>query len=335
MITVIGEALIGLVPVPDSTSLRVIPGRGPVNVAIGAVRLGHPTALMARLSSDWFGQFLRHHAACNGVDLDAAPEADEPATITIALPGPAPHGKKSFYFQGAADWQWSTAELARIPAATSVLHLGSLACCMAPGAARILKAASRKRSSGALVCVDPDVCPEIMGTPARGRLLIEQSVRAADVVKASIEDIGWLYPGRSLEDVAGRWLTLGPDLVVITCGGDGAMAIRATRTVLHRRARRVRVADTTGAGDAFTSALLGWLHELGRAGGSLRALSGTDLTQMLDACILAAGVSCERMGADPPTTADLKNAVLQHPIAPAAVSSALQPVQVSCTGGQS
>jgi len=135
--------------------------------------------------------------------------------------------------------------------------------------------------------------------------------------------------------VAGRWLTLGPDLVVITCGGDGAMAIRATRTVLHRRAHRVRVADTTGAGDAFTSALLGWLHELSGADGRLRVLSGTDLTQMLDACILAAGVSCERMGADPPTTADLRNAVLQHPIAPAAVSLALQPVQVSCTGGQS
>jgi fructokinase len=335
MITVIGEAIIGLVPAPDSALLRVIPGLGPVSVAVGAARLGHPTALMARLSSDWFGQFLRHHATCNGVDLDEAPEADEPATITIALPGPAPHGKKSFHFQGAADWQWGTAELARIPAATSVLHLGSLACCMAPGAPRILKAASRKRSSGALVCVDPDVCPEIMGTPARGRLLIEQAVRAADVVKASIEDIGWLYPGSSLEDAAGRWLTLGPDLVVITCGGDGAMAIRATRTVLYRRAHRVRVADTTGAGDAFSSALLGWLHELGRADGSLRALSGTDLTQMLDACILAAGVSCERMGADPPTAAELKNAVPQRPIADTATSFALQPVQVSCINGLS
>jgi CTP:molybdopterin cytidylyltransferase MocA len=67
----------------------------------------------------------------------------------------------------------------------------------------------------------------------------------------------------------------------------------------------------------------------------LRALSGTDLTQMLDACILAAGVSCERMGADPPTAAELKNAVPQRPIADTATSFALQSVQVSCADGLS
>ncbi|MDX6389533.1 MAG: fructokinase [Streptosporangiaceae bacterium] len=316
MITVIGEALIDLVPTPDSTTLRAVPGGTALNVAVGAARLGHPTALMARLSSDYFGQILRRHAARNGVDLGAAAEADEPTTLAAATPaatpGAASRTRARLYLQGTADWQWSAAELARIPVATTILHLGSLACCVAPGAARILKAAAIQRRNGALVCLDPDVCPDVLGTPARGRLLVERMVMSADVVKASTEDIAWLYPGRALEDAAAHWLRLGPELVVITCGGDGAMALRGTRTVLHRPAYPARVVDTSGAGDAFTAALLGGLGQLSQASAGLRALSGQDLARLLDICAVAAGLTCERTGTDLPTRTELRHALRSH-----------------------
>ena len=157
MITVMGEALADLVAVPDSATLRVLPGGSPVHVAVGVARLGHPAALMARLSSDYFGQLLRRHLTRNGVDLGAAADAEEPTTL--AVPGSRTGG--GLYLQGTADWQWSTAELARIPAATTILHLGSLVSCVAPGAARILHAAARQRRRGALVCFDPNVCPDV------------------------------------------------------------------------------------------------------------------------------------------------------------------------------
>jgi len=312
MITVIGEALIDLVPTSDGTRLRALPGGSPLNVAVGVARLGHPAALMARLSSDYFGQLLRRHVTRNGVDLRPAAEAEEPTTLAVATPGAGARTRGRLYLQGTADWQWSAAELARIPTATTILHLGSLACCIAPGAARILKAAARQRRHGALVCLDPDVCPEVMGTPARGRLLVERMVMSADVVKASTEDIAWLYPGRALEDVAVHWLRLSPELVVITCGSDGAMALRGTRTVLHRPAYPARVVDTSGAGDAFTAALLGGLGQLSQAGASLSALSSEDLARLLDTCAAAAGLTCERAGADLPTKTELRYALQSH-----------------------
>jgi fructokinase len=225
--------------------------------------------------------------------------------------------------QGTADWQWSVAELRRIPAATTLLHLGSLACCVAPGAGHILKAAARLRSGGVLVCIDQDVHPEVAGTPARGRLLAERTVRTADVVKVSAGDLGWLYPGRALEDVAAQWLSFGPELIVISCGGDGAMGFRATRTVLHRPAYPARVVDTTGAGDAFTAALVGGLYQLGQANASLQALSGEDLAELIDTCVVAAGLVSGRAGADLPTAAELARAQnlrfgarLERPFAP-------------------
>jgi fructokinase len=313
MITVIGAAPIDLVPASDGATMRAIPGAGPLSVAIGAARLGHPTALMARLSGDRFGQILRRHAARNGVDLGAAADADEPATLAVTEPGAEAGSRRSWYFQGTADWQWTSAELALVPAATTIVHLGSLACCVAPGAARILRAAARQRRRGALVCLDPDVCPEVMGTPARGRLLVERMVMSADVVKASTTDLAWLYPGRALEDVAGHWLSLGPQLAVITCGADGAMALRGTRTVLRRPARRVRVVDTAGAADAFTAALLGGLYQLSQAHASLRALSSEDLARLLDCCTAAAGLTCQRAGADLPTRAELRHALQDRP----------------------
>jgi sugar/nucleoside kinase (ribokinase family) len=105
-------------------------------------------------------------------------------------------------------WGATGRSLTGSPAATTVLHLGSLACCVAPGAARILRTAGRQRSRGALVCLDPNVCPAVMGTPARGRLLVERAVTSADIIKASTDDISRQAPTTSRGCIrAERWKT--------------------------------------------------------------------------------------------------------------------------------
>ncbi|HEU5419340.1 MAG TPA: PfkB family carbohydrate kinase, partial [Streptosporangiaceae bacterium] len=234
MITVIGEAFIDLFPTADEAMVRALPGGRALRIAVGAARLGHPVALMARLSRDRFGQVLRRHAAKNGVDLSAAPEADEPATIAAA--GPVRGPGRRLYYAGTADWQWSSAELAALPPASSVLYLSTLACSVPPAAARILRRVARQRSRGALSVLDVRAHPEVMETPGRGRVLLESPVRAADVVRASARDLGWLYPGRAAEDVARQWLRLGPRLVIISRGAAGALAVRGAGSVLHRPA---------------------------------------------------------------------------------------------------
>jgi fructokinase len=83
------------------------------------------------------------------------------------------------------------------------------------------------------------------------------------VVRASIDGIGWLHPGRSPEAVACQWLDLGPKLAVITCGADGVMAVHSTGAVVHRPAHPARALNPVGADDAFTASLLGGLHERG------------------------------------------------------------------------
>src|SRR6516225_3686991 len=68
-VTVIGEALIDLVPGTDERTFVAAPGGSPYNVAIGLARLGVATSLMARLADNAFGRILRERAAAEGVNL--------------------------------------------------------------------------------------------------------------------------------------------------------------------------------------------------------------------------------------------------------------------------
>jgi fructokinase len=228
------------------------------------------------------GQFLRMHAASNGLDVSASPEADEPTMIAVVGADTGADCTDSLYFRDTASWQWSAAELGWMPADTTVLHLDLLACCVLPGSTWILRAAARQRSRGATVCLNVTVQPAVMGSPTRGRLLLDRPMKAADLVTTSMEDISWLYPGRGAEAVARLWLADGPELVVITCGADGLVAVRKSGTVLYR-ATGPQSASVPEFDAAFTGALLGGLHQLSEAGVGVEALSASELASVLDA----------------------------------------------------
>ena len=284
MITVIGEALINLVLGSGGNTLRALPAGSALLTAVRAARLGYPTVLMARLSADDFGQILRSYAVRNGVDVSLAPEADEATMIAVSSRRDgrdqgADDG--NLYFHGTGIWQWSAEELRLVPAATTVLYLGSLAGCLPPNATRMLRAVARQRSRGGAVCVNLSTRPEIVGSPGRGRILLDRLIRSADVVRARLDDLAWLHPGRAPDAVAQQWLELGPKLAVITCAADGVMAVHRSGAVIHRPVHEAP------AGDAFTAGLLGGLHQLAEFGQDLDTISATEIATLIEGAIKA------------------------------------------------
>jgi fructokinase len=304
VITVIGEAIIDLVHT-GGKSFEAHPGGSPLNVAVGLARLDRPTAMMARLSGDAFGRILRNHAESNRVDLSSAVDAPETATLAVVTLDEAGRATYDFYWDGTADWQWTDAELAALPADTGILHTGSLAAWTQPGADRIAALVEKIRGS-VLISYDPNMRPKLLGTPEKVRSLAERSVAAAHVVKASDEDVQWLYPDESIEDVVRRWLTAGPDVVVITRGADGASAFTKTGLAISRPGIAIQMVDTVGAGDAFTAGMLDAVaaRGLGRPA-AITGITERQLIEILDHAILAAAITCERAGADPPTRSAL------------------------------
>jgi fructokinase len=306
-VTVIGEALIDFVPGDQPRSFVALPGGSPFNVGVTLARLGLRTALMARLADNPFGRILRERAMAEGLDLSAAPAAREPTTLAVVSLDEQARASYDFYLQGTADWQWTADETARLPADTQVLHFGSLAAWTPPGDEPVLSLASRLRRRGeALVSYDPNVRPALLDGRDQGRRRVERGVALAHLAKASAEDIDWMYPGMPGAEVARRWLGLGVTTVIITDGADGATAFTAGAPPVHRPGRPVTVADTVGAGDAFTGGLIAALaerdlHRPARLAGCPAATLGA----VLDDAISVAAITCERPGADPPRRAEL------------------------------
>jgi fructokinase len=301
-LTVAGEALVDLIPDGNSGGYRATPGGSPFNVAIGLARLGHRTTLMARLADNAFGRLLRAHAEAEHLDLSYAPAATQPTTLAVVSLDRNAQASYDFYLQGTADWQWTDAELARVPGDTAVFHFGSLASWTPPGAVRIHAAAARLRRHGeVVVSYDPNIRPALLGSTENARDLVERSVSVAHIVKASWEDAGWLYPRVSLTEVGARWRELGALVVVITDGPDGATVFLPGEAPARRPGRKVQVADTIGAGDAFTAGLIGGLARRGMTTPSrLRGCPPAVAAEAVDEAILISALTCERSGADPP-----------------------------------
>jgi fructokinase len=304
---VIGEALVDLVPDPAVGGYREAPGGSPFNVAIGLARLGNRTSLMARFSDDRFGRLLRHTAAAEGLDLQAAPHATERSTVAAASVGDGGEVTYEFDMDGTADWQWTAAELRELDSGTEVLHFGSIAAWTPPGAERIADLVSDLRVRGrVLISYDPNVRPTVIGGRERGVELVERGVRRAHVVKASREDLEWLYPELGVDEVAGRWSELGARVVVVTGGVDGATAYRRTGEPIRRPGHHVTVVDTIGAGDAFTAGLLtGLVRRRLHRNGRLAEIAEGALADIVDEAVLVSAITCERQGADPPRLDEL------------------------------
>jgi len=95
--------------------------------------------------------------------------------------------------------------------------------------------------------------------------------------------------------------------VLITCGARGAVAVTPDNPPLRVPGFEVTVADTVGAGDTFTGALL---HDLAARGalpeGPVASLPAADLEAALRFAAAAAAITCTREGAVPPTIAEVE-----------------------------
>ncbi len=90
-----------------------------------------------------------------------------------------------------------------------VLHTGSIATFLAPGATTVRSLLEQSHDS-CLVTYDPNIRPALLGSHSEAKQIFEDLIPPlTDVVKLSDEDAHWLYPSSSLDEVASRVLKLG------------------------------------------------------------------------------------------------------------------------------
>ena len=308
MILVSGEALIDLIPDPvKESAYDVRLGGSPYNVAIGLARLGAQPAFVSRISADGNGDALAAALTGNGVDLSFVARDVRPTTLAFVMRGTAKTGSRySFYLDATAfdgPWPFPT----EWPKGARHLHVGSVAA-VDPRHGPSVVAALMAARSHATVSFDPNIRPLV--TPDRDNVtrLVEREASLAHVVKASEEDLEWLYPDRAIEDSLAAWANSGPRYCVATLGERGAIAMLGKERIAIP-APRVEVVDTVGAGDSFMSALLSAMDRDRALGVEAPAPSRNKLERWLSFAAAASAITCTRKGADPPTRKEVEAAL--------------------------
>lgn len=306
MLTVIGEALVDVVQRSSGVDAHV--GGSPLNVAVGLARLDHAVQFIGRFGKDAYGDSIAAHLRSSSVMVPLPPD-ENPTSVATALIDD--DGAASYAFDLAWELPGFAARLAFMLQGTSLLHTGSIATMLEPGAAEVLAAVEHAHPN-ATISFDPNCRPSIITDRDYARAQVERFVALSDVVKASDEDLEWLYPGVDVLESARRWLRLGgsagPAVVVVTRGSDGPWGVTASGEA-QVDAPKVDVADTVGAGDSFMAALLSGIVDHGLAGAQnrdeLHAMPAEVLEGILNHAARAAAITVSRPGANPPTRAEL------------------------------
>ena len=295
---VCGEVVIDLIP--DGTERRAVVGGGPANTAKALSKLGIATQFIDGISTDKYGQMALKELHKDGVLLDFVKFSDKPTCLAIVSLDSSGSATYEFVIEETATFDFTPTWLPDpVSNKPSLLHIGTLVTAIEPSASILHKWASDLTKVAPIV-FDPNIRPAVMGNRGEYVKQVERWIDIATAVKVSDDDINWLYPDKSIDDVANAWLAKGAKLVVVTFGDKGLTAV-SEQEKISVPAQKVIVADTVGAGDTVGAILVEAIIESG-----LEKLHGEVLRKMLDRAAKAAAITVSRTGAVPPTRDEIK-----------------------------
>ncbi|HET8522502.1 MAG TPA: carbohydrate kinase [Thermomicrobiales bacterium] len=259
----IGEALVDLIVSDGSTTLEnasafvARAGGAPANVAVGLARLGVSSAFCGVVGADPFGNRLRDTLQAAQVEHSRL-RATNAADTTIAFAWKDVRGDGHFRLLRMADRLLSPDDIenARI-AETEAIVVGSVALAANPSRAAIIRAGEIAVERSVPICFDGNLRPTMWSGPGAARTACGSILAGATLLKFSLDDARFLFgdaddPDRALDHM----VAFGASFTVLTDGARGAWFVSKSAERVHVPAFPVDAIEPTGAGDAFTAALV-------------------------------------------------------------------------------
>lgn len=283
----LGEALVDFLPnrrgqrVREVTNWTPCLGGAPANVAVGLSRLGAKSGLVGVTGDDEFGHFLKHGLSREGVDVRHLRQTNEGKT-GLGFVSLTKSGERSFTFYRTRAAEtfldhrdtWGAQKLL---GKTRVLHVGTNSLIHAPARAAVSEAVKRAYEAGQITSTDPNLRLHLWKDPDVLRALLGGLFKRCAVVKLSEEEIEFVTGTTDVERALGWLEKKGVVVAIVTRGPKGA-SLRFQGETRHVPARKVKVIDTTGAGDGFTA---GFLYGLTRLYGTRAELERADLDALV------------------------------------------------------
>jgi fructokinase len=283
-------------------------GGAPANFAVMAGRLGNHAAVLSRIGRDELGRKaveLLDPLPADTSFLEVDPE-HETGRVTVEFAGGQPH--YTIHEPAAWDFMELTDEWVQLAERADAICFGSLA----------QRANESRQTIQTLAAQTSAKCVRIFDVNLRAPFIsgeaIQESLELATVVKMNDGEVPQVLALLGLsaeEESSGEWLRRGAErlleefpginLVAVTRGDRGSVLVAREEWSEHP-GYPVKVADTIGAGDAFTAAIthyllrgasLATLNEAGnRWGGWVASQSGA-MPLLPDAVRLRIGAAIE------------------------------------------
>ncbi len=298
-VVALGELLIDFAPKGVNEAgypiLAANPGGAPGNFLAALNRYGCRTAMIGKVGSDMFGRLLTDTLNKAGIETKAV-ISDPGVFTTLAFVSLDESGNRDFSFarKPGADTCLRPDEIDEgLIADARVFHFGTLSLTGDPAAAATRRAIQTAKDHGVLISCDPNLRLPLWKTPQDARDAIDWSLRQADIVKISDEEIAFMW-GLDHEEGARKLLDeYGVSLVYATLGPRGCYAADRTASVTVDCPPGIRAVDTTGAGDIFGGSAMSRFLQLDKAPD---ALSEEDLTRIVRFACAAASLSTLKYG---------------------------------------
>ncbi|MBQ7564339.1 MAG: carbohydrate kinase [Lachnospiraceae bacterium] len=263
----IGEMVIDFLPGQEKGSYIRNAGGAPANVAIAAVRNGLKSGIYCKVGADDFGRFLLNTLKEEGVEA-LCPRMTDKAITTMAFVSLDENGERSFTFsrKPGADMMLESSEISRdLLLDTKLVHGGSFS--LSEGNAREATIYTLKTAHGLGKLVSFDInYRNVAWKDDRDRCAREVMgiLPYVDLLKVSDEEIDMIGGRTAIPQLMkDKQLTV----IVETLGADGAECFFNGGSIRHPGygVEKDKIADTTGAGDAFWGGFLSRLLILGAA----------------------------------------------------------------------
>lgn len=229
-------------------------GGSPTNVAVGAARLGLRAAVITKVGDDGFGSYVREALSGFGVDtrwVGTDPTLRTP--VVFAEVYPPDRFPILFYREPRApDMNLRAEELDRAELGRARL-VWTTGTGLADDPSRSATLTTLEAARGIRVH-DLDHRPALWRSDDEARRWAREASRRATVIVGNEDEVEMATATRDPDRAMELLLAMGPELVIVKRGGEGAVARRGSERV-EVPGVRVEVLCGLGAGDAFGGAL--------------------------------------------------------------------------------
>jgi 5-dehydro-2-deoxygluconokinase len=250
------------VPLKDVATFAKSLGGTATNVAVGAARLGHRTAVLTKVGPDGFGDYVREALAGFGVEASYVGTAEGLQTPVVFCELDPPEDPPLTFYRapiapdltiGADDVPWDL--VAEVP----VLWVTGTGVSVEPARTTQLDMLARRQrpepGSGRWTVLDLDWRPMFWPSPEEARAEYDAMLDHVTVTVGNRAEVEVAVGTSDPHDAAKRLLDRGVELALVKLGGEGVLVATADgATVVPPH--RVEVVNGLGAGDAFGGALV-------------------------------------------------------------------------------